>query len=148
MDRIVRKVPVAPGDFHYLPAGLVHALGPGVVVAEVQTPSDTTYRVTDWGRGREIHLERSMRCIRLGLTGDSPPGASGETLLATEFFTVSLHAVQAVAAERLPAGRCTALMVLHASGQVEVRHGGAAERGPGSQRGGYGPAAGGIEQPR
>ena len=127
VQTLVRKVPVAAGDFHYLPAGLVHALSGGVVLAEVQTPSDTTYRVTDWGRGREIHLERSMQCIRLGLTGDTAPGAGGQTLLATEFFTVKLRSAESLAAERLPAGRCTALMVLHVAGQAEVRHGGSVE---------------------
>jgi mannose-6-phosphate isomerase len=92
-----------------------------VVVAEVQTPSDTTYRVTDWGRGRQIHVRRSMQCIRVDLTGDDPPGAAGETLLATEFFTVSLRSAEAVAGQPLPTGRCTALMVLHASGPMELR---------------------------
>ncbi len=121
VEQLVRKVPVAAGDFHYLPAGLVHALGPGVVVAEVQTPSDTTYRVTDWGRGREIHLDRSMQCIRVHLTGEPAPGQGGETLLATEFFVVAHRSAQAVSAERLPAGRCTALMVLHVAGQAEIR---------------------------
>lgn len=128
VQQMVRKVPVAAGDFHYLPSGLVHALSGGVVVAEVQTPSDTTYRVTDWGRGRETHPQRSMQCVRFGLTGDSPPGAGGETLLATEFFVVKLRSAQALAAERLPAGVCTALMILHASGQVEVHHGGAVQQ--------------------
>lgn len=121
VERLIRKVPVTAGDFHYLPAGLVHALGPGVVVAEVQTPSDTTYRVTDWGRGREIHVAHSMQCIRFGLTGDSPPGAGGDTLLSTDFFMIKLRSAESLAAETLPAGLCTALMVLHATGQVEIR---------------------------
>ncbi len=127
VQTIVRRVEVAAGDFHYLPAGLVHALGPGVVLAEVQTPSDTTYRVTDWGRGRDIHLERSMQCIRFPLTGDDPPGAGGETLLATEFFTIKKRAAESVAAAELPAGQCTALMILKATGGAEVRHAGEVE---------------------
>jgi mannose-6-phosphate isomerase len=127
VESVVRKVPVAAGDFHYLPAGLVHALGPGVVLAEVQTPSDTTYRVTDWGRGREIHVERSMQCIRFGLTGDVAPGAKGETLLATEFFTVRKRSAESVSAVLFPPGRCTAVMVLHLAGEAEIRHAGRVE---------------------
>ena len=60
-------VEVKPGDCHYLPSGTCHALGAGVMVAEVQTPSDTTFRVYDWGRtGRELHIEQAMQCIEFG----------------------------------------------------------------------------------
>jgi mannose-6-phosphate isomerase len=44
-------LPAIPGECHNLPSGTVHALGAGVLVAEVQTPSDTTFRLYDWGRG-------------------------------------------------------------------------------------------------
>ncbi|MHC4976345.1 MAG: type I phosphomannose isomerase catalytic subunit [Planctomycetota bacterium] len=54
-----------PGMVVDLPSGIVHALGAGVMVAEVQTASDTTFRVYDWGRtDREIHIEQAMACIR------------------------------------------------------------------------------------
>jgi mannose-6-phosphate isomerase len=127
VDRVVRKLNVSAGDFHYLPAGLVHTLGPGVVLAEIQTPSDTTYRVTDWGRGREIHPQRSLQCIRFGLTGEPVPGASGETLLATEFFTVKKRSAGGASTVPFFSGRCTAVMVTGASGHAEIRHGGAVE---------------------
>jgi mannose-6-phosphate isomerase len=85
------------GDVHYLPSGTCHALGAGVLVAEVQTPSDTTFRVDDWGRiGRTMHIEEAMQCIDF----TSPPpvttpdpivtdgGHSCQRLLETEYFTV------------------------------------------------------------
>jgi mannose-6-phosphate isomerase len=125
-ERVVRRIDVAAGDFHFLPAGTVHALGAGVVVAEVQTPSDTTYRVTDWGRGREIDVERSMQCIHFAPAGDVAPGADGETLLVTDLFTVARRAAAGGESSPLPAGRCAALMVLE-GGPVEVRHAGEAE---------------------
>jgi len=57
-------IPARAGDFHHLPSGTCHALGAGVLVAEVQTPSDTTYRVYDWGRsGRALHLHQALQCI-------------------------------------------------------------------------------------
>ncbi|HVZ95008.1 MAG TPA: type I phosphomannose isomerase catalytic subunit [Phycisphaerales bacterium] len=60
-------IPVRAGDCHHLPSGTCHALGAGVLVAEVQTPSDTTYRVCDWGRtGRALHVEQAMACIQFG----------------------------------------------------------------------------------
>lgn len=122
VDQLVRKIPVSAGDFHYLPAGTVHALGAGLVVAEVQTPSDTTYRVTDWGRGREIDIDRSMQCIRFEL-GDCQPGAAGDTLLATEYFTVALRQVAAQGLIEMPAGRCTAMMILAGRGAVTYGRG-------------------------
>jgi len=67
VEDLMIRIPVEPGDFHYLPSGTCHALGAGVMVAEVQTPSDTTFRVYDWGRtGRELHVEQAMQCIDFG----------------------------------------------------------------------------------
>ncbi len=61
------RVPAIPGECHTLPSGTVHALGGGVLVAEIQTPSDTTFRVFDWGRtGRTLHVEQALECASLG----------------------------------------------------------------------------------
>ena len=49
-----------PGDLFYLPAGTVHAIGPGLSLVEVQQNSDTTFRLYDYGRPRELHLERGV----------------------------------------------------------------------------------------
>jgi mannose-6-phosphate isomerase len=58
------QVPVHAGDCHDLPSGTCHALGAGVLVAEVQTPSDTTFRVFDWGRtDRTLHIDAALQCI-------------------------------------------------------------------------------------
>lgn len=48
------------GDLFYLPAGTVHAIGPGLALVEVQQTSDTTFRLYDYGRPRELHLERAL----------------------------------------------------------------------------------------
>ncbi len=117
---VVARSEVANDEFHFLPAGTIHALGAGVVVAEVQTPSDTTYRVTDWGRGREIHVERSMQCIHFEPCAETIPGASGETLLVTDFFTVAKRTPAAAQAYRPPAGQCVALMMLSAAEPVTI----------------------------
>jgi len=68
---LLNAVPAKKGDCHYLPSGTLHALGAGVLVAEVQTPSDTTYRVYDWGRtDRELHIEQAMACIDFESSGE------------------------------------------------------------------------------
>lgn len=64
LPEMLRRVPAVAGECHTLPSGTVHALGAGVTVAEVQTPSDTTFRVYDWGRaGRELHVEAAIECM-------------------------------------------------------------------------------------
>jgi len=52
--------PARAGDLFYLPAGTVHAIGPGLALVEVQQASDTTFRLYDYGRPRELHLERGL----------------------------------------------------------------------------------------
>lgn len=96
---LLETVPAVPGDCHTLPSGTVHALGAGVLVAEVQTPSDTTFRVYDWaaeyGRaGRELHVDAALACASF----DAPPAPirreaaapTGE-LARTEFFVLTEH---------------------------------------------------------
>jgi mannose-6-phosphate isomerase len=57
------------GDVFYIPAGRVHALGPGICLAEIQQTSDTTYRIYDWdridenGQSRELHVEQALDAI-------------------------------------------------------------------------------------
>lgn len=84
VEGVLRKVPVKPGECYYLPSGTPHALGAGVLVAEIQTPSDITYRTYDWGRidpvtgrPRELHLDQAMDCI--DFTTDSPPPMQSAT---------------------------------------------------------------------
>ncbi|OGQ79310.1 MAG: hypothetical protein A2289_06820 [Deltaproteobacteria bacterium RIFOXYA12_FULL_58_15] len=68
---------VAPrvGDMFHIPAGTLHAMGAGFVVLEVQQPSDTTYRVYDWGRvgldgePREIHLDQAIKAVHFERAG-------------------------------------------------------------------------------
>ena len=55
--------PVKPGEAYLIPAGTLHAIGAGVVLYEIQENSDVTYRVYDYGRGRELHLEKAMAVV-------------------------------------------------------------------------------------
>ncbi len=53
-----------PGDFVFVPAGTVHAIGPGLTLCEIQEFSDITYRLYDYGRPRELHVEKALDVIR------------------------------------------------------------------------------------
>lgn len=60
VERWLQKLPVAAGDVVFVPSGMIHALGPGIIVAEVQQNSDVTYRIYDWGRPRPIHVQQAL----------------------------------------------------------------------------------------
>jgi mannose-6-phosphate isomerase len=64
VGEVARRLEVRAGESLYIPAGTLHALGPGLLLYEVQQSSDTTYRVYDWGRpagaGRELHVEQAV----------------------------------------------------------------------------------------
>jgi mannose-6-phosphate isomerase len=64
LEKGLKKYPVRPGDFLYIPAGTVHAIGGGVRILEIQQSSDITYRLYDWGRGRELHIEKGLQAIK------------------------------------------------------------------------------------
>jgi mannose-6-phosphate isomerase len=60
IEQLLTWHPARAGDLFYLPAGTVHAIGPGLSLVEVQQNSDTTFRLYDYGRPRELHLERGL----------------------------------------------------------------------------------------
>ncbi len=60
IEELLTWHPAHPGDVFYLPAGTVHAIGPGLALVEVQQNSDTTFRLYDYGRPRELHLDRAL----------------------------------------------------------------------------------------
>ena len=69
-DTGLKKVKVRPGDCYFIPAGQIHAIGKGILLAEIQQNSDTTYRLYDYGRldkdgnPRELHISDAMKVIK------------------------------------------------------------------------------------
>jgi mannose-6-phosphate isomerase len=95
----VQYADVKQGDTVFMPAGTLHALGPGLLVYEVQQTSDWTYRVYDWGRPatgkRPLHIEKSIQVTRADFT--APITALPETgdgtrinLVQCEYFTLEM----------------------------------------------------------
>lgn len=66
VESCLHSFEVASGDTVYVPAGTVHTIGAGVLLAEVQQNSDTTYRLHDWGRPRELHVAEALESIHFG----------------------------------------------------------------------------------
>jgi mannose-6-phosphate isomerase len=101
LQEVLNFETVQTGDVFYMPAGRIHALGPGVLLAEIQQTSDTTYRIYDWdrvdaqGNERELHLELALDAIDYNTYPDYrthytviPDRPSG--LIQTPHFTTNL----------------------------------------------------------
>jgi len=63
-EELLNWLDVHAGDMIYVAGGTVHTLGPGSVIVEIQQQSDTTYRLYDYGRGRELHLKEGMAAVK------------------------------------------------------------------------------------
>jgi mannose-6-phosphate isomerase len=102
VPELLNAIDVKIGECYYLPSGTCHALGAGVLVAEVQTPSDTTFRVWDWGRtGREMHVNQAMECIDFdapSLTFTQPEPLQSGDFLTTHFVDTPFFSIERVEA--------------------------------------------------
>ena len=91
---LLEKVEVKVGQCHFLPSGTAHAIGAGLLIAEIQQPSDTTYRVFDWnrvgddGKPRQLHVEDALESIHFDPSGDDLSMRSVGRLVDTDVFTV------------------------------------------------------------
>ncbi|MGH4120428.1 type I phosphomannose isomerase catalytic subunit [Clostridium sp.] len=63
LEGYLERISIKKGDFIYIPAGTVHAIEAGIKLIEVQQNSNITYRLYDWGRDRELHIEKSLDVI-------------------------------------------------------------------------------------
>jgi len=66
IESLLEWVEAKPGDTFFIPAGTVHAIGAGLALCEIQQNSDVTYRLYDYGRPRELHLDRAAAVSNLG----------------------------------------------------------------------------------
>jgi mannose-6-phosphate isomerase len=83
----------APGDTFYIPAGTVHAIGAGLTLCEIQQHSDVTYRLYDYGRPRELHLDRAAEVSRLE-PHSARSKAQGDLLVSSPYFSTSKLSVR------------------------------------------------------
>lgn len=125
----LRRVKVQAGDVLYVPSGTVHALGAGVVVAEIQQSSDTTYRLYDYGRAgldgrpRELHVADALQVIRYGEAiepthpAPPPPGRWAE-IARSPYFVVEQGECRGPWPGATSAATCEALLVLDGAGAV------------------------------
>jgi mannose-6-phosphate isomerase len=95
---LLAKIPVTAGDVLDVPPGTLHALMPGLLVWEVQQPSDRTYRVSDWGRSsseRPLHQAEALRAVNVAATAQRAERLDWEipgtrTLITNDAFAVTV----------------------------------------------------------
>lgn len=121
----------APGDAFLIPAGTIHALGAGLTVCEIQQNSDVTYRLFDYGRGRELHLDKGIEVAdpcRRGERSSLPIGTQyflteelhvesmEDVVLAPDSFLIVLRGTGTISEQPLSPG-----VVLHCQARKETR---------------------------
>ncbi len=84
---LLRWIPVKPGDTYFIPAGAIHAIGAGLALCEIQQHSDITYRLYDYGRPRELHVEQSLATMDVGFQAQAVPPEQSP-LVKCPYFTV------------------------------------------------------------
>lgn len=139
IESCLKKLPVSPGDVINIPAGLVHAIGAGIVLAEIQQNSDTTYRVYDYdridanGNKRPLHIEKALEVIdfnsrnRLekaaGLTIQPKKDIQKNYLVANPYFAVELDTIQGTMEELADGSKFYVYFLTEGSGEILYSNG-------------------------
>jgi mannose-6-phosphate isomerase len=124
IERLLRWIPVSAGETYFIPAGTVHAIGAGITICEIQQNSDITYRLYDYGRPRELHLDLALEAADLGAwshRGASPAQdlADGWRRLAgCRHFATDLRDVKGYFSYVANASSFELLIVLEGSGKL------------------------------
>jgi mannose-6-phosphate isomerase len=126
---LLQRRRVAAGDACLVEAGTLHAVGPGVLVYEIQQASDITYRCDDWGRpataGRALHTRQSIEVAHLGpwtgeVTSSAGPAPEGVLLRCAKFVLERVWASAAASIER-DTGRSSVHVLTGVSGALIVQ---------------------------
>ena len=121
---LLAKIPVKPGQCHFLPAGTVHSITAGLLIAEIQTPSDTTYRlfdfnrVDDTGKPRQLHIPEALQSIHFDTSGDDLPVTTLGRLIDCEYFKIDKHHQPNNCETLLSPGKMKTLVILAGLGNI------------------------------
>ena len=98
LESLLEWLPVVAGDMVFVDAGTVHAIGPGLVLLEVQQTCDVTYRLFDYGRPRELHLDDGLAVVKLKTEAGKVKPKDWDTftrLIESEYFVVDRFVIAA-----------------------------------------------------
>ncbi len=121
---LLERIEVTPGQCHFLPSGTAHAIGEGLLIAEIQQPSDTTYRVFDWnrvdddGKGRQLHVADALESIHFDPSGDDLSVKTEGRLVDSDEFKVDKAAGDAGSKSVLTAGQMKVFTIISGTGTI------------------------------
>lgn len=138
IEECLLEVEVRPGDVINIPAGLMHAIGAGIVIAEIQQTSDTTYRVFDYNRvdsngvGRPLHLDKALDVTNFE-TGNREVKSKGVSVkinenccktvfLANRFFACEKYEVKGSLVEKSDGSKFYIYICLEGNGKIEAEN--------------------------
>jgi mannose-6-phosphate isomerase len=122
-EDLLNWVDLNRGDLIYVDAGTLHSIGPGSILIETQQNSDTTFRLYDFGRGRELHIEQGLRAMRESTNAGkvAPRTVAGHDLLvASPCFVVERFAISEPLTLAAAAGRSSAQVLVAVEGGAAV----------------------------
>ena len=135
LDKHLQKVKVHKGDVFYVPAGTVHGIGAGILVAEIQESSNVTYRVYDYdrvdknGEKRELHFDKAVQVMNMNIAPNVKqkprivkhyPGCSRELLCRCKYFEVERIQVSKAFSFSVLDESFQVIMCLDGEGQIET----------------------------
>jgi mannose-6-phosphate isomerase len=125
---LLRRVPAQAGETIFVPAGTIHAINAGVMLFEIQQTSDLTYRVYDYGRPRELHLERALEVLNYDLSApavvaEQPLDASRTRLIACEYFTMERWGLSGPVSASTDLATFEILTVIEGAATLRTAHG-------------------------
>ncbi len=138
IEDCLQDIEVKPGDVINIPAGLVHAIGAGIVIAEIQQSSDTTYRVYDYNRvdkngaSRPLQLEKAMDVIKFdtnyrnvkceGIDIKINETCNKTVFLANKFFACERYAVDGSVSEYCDGSKFYVFICIEGQGFIETEN--------------------------
>jgi mannose-6-phosphate isomerase len=126
LEQLMNWVDVHPGELIYVDAGTVHAIGPNVIMVETQQNSDMTYRLYDYGRPRELHVQEGLSAMRektgAGKVARMDTGEGTANLVCSQCFVVDKHVIRKPKQFSTRPGKSSAqiLVALDGCGVIEV----------------------------
>lgn len=126
VEKMLKKFEVKAGQCHLLPAGTLHTIGPGILIAEIQIPSDTTYRIFDWnrvddtGKGRQLHIPQALESIHFGQTAELPITTTG-SLVDCEYFKIDKNVLNQGCKAALADSKMQVLIILTGGGSISEK---------------------------